>query len=50
MGRRYSVATFLRRLAPLREELNLTSDVIVGFPAEDAKSFEARSTRFAPPA
>jgi len=39
MGRRYSVATFLRRLAPLREEFNLTSDVIVGFPAEDDRAF-----------
>ena len=39
MGRRYSVATYLRRLAPLREELNLTSDVIVGFPAEDERAF-----------
>ena len=41
MGRRYSVATFLRRLAPLQEEFNLTSDVIVGFPAEDEHAFEA---------
>jgi threonylcarbamoyladenosine tRNA methylthiotransferase MtaB len=40
MGRRYSVATFLRRLAPLQDELNLTSDVIVGFPAEDERAFE----------
>jgi threonylcarbamoyladenosine tRNA methylthiotransferase MtaB len=40
MGRRYSVATYLRRLEPLREELNLTSDVIVGFPAEDDAAFE----------
>jgi threonylcarbamoyladenosine tRNA methylthiotransferase MtaB len=40
MGRRYSVATFLRRIAPLQEELNLTSDVIVGFPAEDERAFE----------
>ena len=39
MHRRYTVATFLRRLAPLREEFNLTSDVIVGFPAEDERSF-----------
>jgi threonylcarbamoyladenosine tRNA methylthiotransferase MtaB len=39
MGRRYSVATFLRRLAPLREEFNLTSDVIVGFPTEDETAF-----------
>src|SRR4029450_4073306 len=34
MGRRYTVAQFERRLAPLAA-LNLTSDVIVGFPAED---------------
>jgi threonylcarbamoyladenosine tRNA methylthiotransferase MtaB len=40
MGRRYSVATYLRRLAPLQEELNLTSDVIVGFPTEDERAFE----------
>jgi threonylcarbamoyladenosine tRNA methylthiotransferase MtaB len=40
MGRRYSVATYRRRLAPLREEFNLTSDVIVGFPAEDERAFE----------
>jgi threonylcarbamoyladenosine tRNA methylthiotransferase MtaB len=39
MGRRYTVATYLRRLAPLREEFNLTSDVIVGFPAEDERAF-----------
>jgi threonylcarbamoyladenosine tRNA methylthiotransferase MtaB len=39
MGRRYTVATYLRRLAPLREELNLTSDIIVGFPAEDERAF-----------
>jgi len=38
MARRYSVATFLRRLAPL-EDFNLTSDVIVGFPAEDERAF-----------
>jgi threonylcarbamoyladenosine tRNA methylthiotransferase MtaB len=40
MGRRYSAATYLRRLAPLQEEFNLTSDVIVGFPAEDEPAFE----------
>jgi threonylcarbamoyladenosine tRNA methylthiotransferase MtaB len=39
MGRRYTVSSFLRRLAPLQEEFNLTSDVIVGFPAEDARAF-----------
>jgi threonylcarbamoyladenosine tRNA methylthiotransferase MtaB len=41
MGRRYSVETYLRRLAPLADEFNLTSDVIVGFPAEDEAAFEA---------
>ncbi len=40
MGRRYTVATYLRRLAPLQEEFNLTSDAIVGFPAEDERAFE----------
>jgi threonylcarbamoyladenosine tRNA methylthiotransferase MtaB len=40
MGRRYTVSTYLRRLAPLQDEFNLTSDVIVGFPAEDERAFE----------
>jgi threonylcarbamoyladenosine tRNA methylthiotransferase MtaB len=40
MGRRYSSATFLRRLAPL-EDFNLTSDVIVGFPDEDERAFQS---------
>ena len=40
MGRRYSVRTYLRRLEPLCEDFNLTSDVIVGFPAEDERAFE----------
>jgi threonylcarbamoyladenosine tRNA methylthiotransferase MtaB len=40
MGRRYTVDTYLRRLAPLADEFNLTSDVIVGFPAEDDAAFE----------
>jgi threonylcarbamoyladenosine tRNA methylthiotransferase MtaB len=40
MGRRYSVATYLGRLEPLRGEFNLTSDVIVGFPTEDERAFE----------
>jgi threonylcarbamoyladenosine tRNA methylthiotransferase MtaB len=39
MGRRYTAATYLRRVAPL-EDFNLTSDVIVGFPAEDEPAFE----------
>jgi threonylcarbamoyladenosine tRNA methylthiotransferase MtaB len=40
MRRRYTVDTYLRRLAPIAGELNLTSDVIVGFPAEDDAAFE----------
>jgi threonylcarbamoyladenosine tRNA methylthiotransferase MtaB len=39
MGRRYTVATYLRRLEPLAGEFNLTSDVIVGFPTEDEPAF-----------
>ncbi len=38
MGRRYTAAQFERRLEPLRS-LNLTTDVIVGFPAEDDAAF-----------
>src|SRR6184192_1841358 len=34
MRRRYTTGTYLRRLAPLAEEFNLTSDVIVGFLTE----------------
>jgi threonylcarbamoyladenosine tRNA methylthiotransferase MtaB len=41
MGRRYTVDTYLRRLAPVAGEVNLTSDVIVGFPAEDDAAFDA---------
>jgi threonylcarbamoyladenosine tRNA methylthiotransferase MtaB len=39
MGRRYDVASYLRKLEPL-DDFNLTSDVIVGFPAEDDRAFE----------
>lgn len=39
MGRRYSVAQYLAKLAPL-SDFNLTTDVIVGFPAEDESAFE----------
>jgi threonylcarbamoyladenosine tRNA methylthiotransferase MtaB len=39
MGRRYAVATYLRRLEPFAD-FNLTTDVIVGFPAEGAAAFE----------
>ena len=38
MGRRYTVATYLRRVA-LAEGFNLTTDAIVGFPAEDEPAF-----------
>ena len=38
MQRRYDAATYLRRLAPL-DDFNLTTDVIVGFPAEDDAAF-----------
>jgi threonylcarbamoyladenosine tRNA methylthiotransferase MtaB len=39
MGRRYTSATYLRRVARA-EGFNLTADVIVGFPAEDEPAFE----------
>ncbi len=39
MGRRYTVAAFARRLERL-EGIHLTTDVIVGFPAEDDAAFE----------
>ncbi len=40
MRRRYTTQTYLRRLESLAGEFNLTSDVIVGFPAEDDAAFE----------
>jgi threonylcarbamoyladenosine tRNA methylthiotransferase MtaB len=39
MARRYTSAGYLRRLEPLRGLVNLTSDVIVGFPGEDEGAF-----------
>jgi threonylcarbamoyladenosine tRNA methylthiotransferase MtaB len=39
MGRRYSVKTYLERVARA-EGFNLTTDVIVGFPGEDEGAFE----------
>lgn len=39
MGRRYTAATYLRRLEPLAD-FNLTADVIVGFPNEDERAFQ----------
>jgi threonylcarbamoyladenosine tRNA methylthiotransferase MtaB len=38
MARRYTSATFLRRLEPLAD-FNLTTDAIVGFPTEDERAF-----------
>jgi threonylcarbamoyladenosine tRNA methylthiotransferase MtaB len=38
MARRYTAATYLRRLEPFRD-FNLTTDVIVGFPAETETAF-----------
>jgi threonylcarbamoyladenosine tRNA methylthiotransferase MtaB len=43
MGRRYTTATYLRRLEALAD-LNLTTDVIVGHPAEDESAFERTLT------
>ncbi len=40
MGRRYDSATFARRLE-LVGDYNVTTDVIVGFPAEDERAFES---------
>lgn len=39
MGRRYTAVQFLAKVEPL-SDFNLTSDVIVGFPAEDEAAFE----------
>ncbi len=52
MARRYTSATFLRRVEGL-EDFNVTTDVIVGFPGEDERGFrrtlevvrEARATK-----
>jgi len=38
MGRRYSVSQYLGKLEPLGD-FNLTTDVVVGFPAEDDAAF-----------
>ena len=39
MGRRYDVATYLRKVEKAAG-FNLTTDVIVGFPSEDEAAFE----------
>jgi threonylcarbamoyladenosine tRNA methylthiotransferase MtaB len=39
MCRRYTTATYLKKLEPLAADFNLTSDVIVGFPTEDDAAF-----------
>ncbi|HLG09706.1 MAG TPA: MiaB/RimO family radical SAM methylthiotransferase [Gaiellaceae bacterium] len=39
MGRRYTAAQYLAKLAPLCD-FNLTADVIVGFPGEDEQAFQ----------
>ena len=40
MARRYTAGSYLRRVAPLRDDFNLTTDVIVGFPTEDERAFQ----------
>jgi threonylcarbamoyladenosine tRNA methylthiotransferase MtaB len=40
MGRRYAIATYLAKVAPLTD-FNVTADVIVGFPGEDDDAFAA---------
>jgi len=40
MARRYTLSTYLRRIAPLGHDFHLTTDVIVGFPTEDERAFE----------
>jgi threonylcarbamoyladenosine tRNA methylthiotransferase MtaB len=39
MARRYSAATFLRKVEPL-DDFNVTTDAIVGFPTESDAAFE----------
>ena len=39
MARRYDLATYLRRLEPLGDDFNLTTDAIAGFPTEDDRAF-----------
>jgi threonylcarbamoyladenosine tRNA methylthiotransferase MtaB len=39
MARRYTSAKYLERIAPLQDDFNLTTDVIVGFPTEGESAF-----------
>jgi len=39
MARRYTSSGYLKRVSPLRDDFNLTSDVIVGFPTETEAAF-----------
>jgi threonylcarbamoyladenosine tRNA methylthiotransferase MtaB len=39
MARRYTPKKYLQRVAPLQDDFNLTTDVIVGFPTEDERAF-----------
>ena len=39
MARRYTASRYLERLEPLRDDFNLTTDAIVGFPGEDEHAF-----------
>ena len=40
MGRRYTAAQYLATARAASRDFNLTTDVIVGFPAEDDAAFE----------
>ena len=40
MGRRYTAAQYLATSWSRSRDFNLTTDVIVGFPAEDEAAFE----------
>src|SRR5437667_8072937 len=39
MARRYTARAYLSRVAPLQDDFNLTTDVIVGFPTETEAAF-----------
>jgi threonylcarbamoyladenosine tRNA methylthiotransferase MtaB len=47
MARRYTATGYLARVAPLREDFNLTTDVIVGFPTESEVAFRNTLTAVA---